>query len=176
MLAEIKEEFKGKFPQGSAEELACMEQDLLHYDQFGAKEALQLGTEVIRQSERYKEDICFYIMRLSDNVPIFQYIGDSCSQRNLSFAAGKFNTVLKTGHCSLWALAQEETSGGVNAVFSENSNCIPAGGAFPIFENNKMVAVLATSGLHDGNDHRVVVEALCKIQEKEEPRFSGVII
>ncbi len=176
MLAEIKERFRGKYPMGSAKELEEMEQALLYYDSFDSKEALVLGSQVIRQSEKYGEDMVVRIIRQRDHAVIFQYLGDACGQRNLDFAEAKQNTVIKTGHCSLWALVQEETVGGLDMVFSEDSECLPAGGAFPIYEKGKIVAILTTSGLHEGNDHRVVVAALCVVRRKSEPPFHGLIV
>lgn len=175
-LAELKEKFKGKYPAGCADELLSMEDMLLHYEFFGSEEGLELGNEVVLQSKKYGEDIAVLIIRLSDNAVIFQYIGDNCGTRNLGFAMAKYNTVLKTGHCSLWALAQEETAEHIEAVFNEQSGCLPAGGAFPIFNGEKMTAILTTSGMHNGNDFRAVVDAFCSLKKKPQPKFSGLII
>lgn len=164
---------------GCAAELEAMEDSLLHFGHFSSAEALALGALIVAESRKYGEDIVVRILRQTDGIPMFQYVGDSCRQRNLEFAMMKAKTVELTAHCSLWALAQEETIGGVDAVFSaDNGNdlvCLPAGGAFPIFAGGELAAIVATSGLHNGNDHRAVVDALCAYLKKKVPTFSGVI-
>ncbi len=175
MLKEIKERYKDSFPAGCTAQLENMETNLLHYLHFSSEDALELGTEIIRQAKSYGEDIAVRIIRCQDSLVIFQYIGSSLAERNLTFAMAKYNTVIKTGHCSLWALAQEETEGGMEEVFSENSEYLPAGGAFPAFVGSTMAAVITTSGLHYGKDHEVVVKALCKLQSKPMPAFDGVL-
>lgn len=176
MLLELKEKFKGKYPMECVLELEQMEKELLHYKQFTSAEALLLGCGIVDQAKKYKEDVAICIWRLDDDCVIFQYVGNGKSQRNIEFAIAKRNTSLKTGHCSLWAMAQEETYGGVDTVFCEDSGCLPAGGAFPIYVEGIMVACVSISGLHNGMDHQVVVEALCALQGKKIPQFSGLLV
>lgn len=78
-----------------------------------------------------------------------------------------------TGHCSLWALVKELAGGGAPTVFCENSDCLPVGGAFPIFAGGEMTAVITTSGLHDGMDHMAVLDALCAVRGCDRPAFHG---
>lgn len=127
--------------------------------------------------------ICFRLLeagcgrlRCKDALPIFQYVGDTRSARNLNFAMAKAETVRKTGHCSLWALAQEEVIGGLTALFEESSGCLPVGGAFPIFVGSEVTAIVTTSGLHQGHDHEAVVKALCAMQSKPLPPYEGLLI
>lgn len=176
MLSQIKEQFYGKYSKVCVSELESMEDTLLHYKRFRASEAFELGNEIVKQSRKYTEDMIVRIVRQSDSITVFQYVGNQCNQRNLDFAQAKYRTVLKTNHCSLWALAKEASGESVDEVFSEDSGYLPAGGAFPIYEGDNLVAIVTTSGLHDGNDYRVVVDALCELQGKENPEFSGLIV
>lgn len=91
----------------------------------------------------------------------------------------KANTVERTGHCSLWALAKAEAEGSCNDLFREENECLPVGGAFPIFEDGadgQMTALVMTSGLHHGKDHEAVVKALCTVQKKPMPAYHGPLV
>lgn len=81
-----------------------------------------------------------------------------------------------TGHCSLWTLVQAFGGGSVPPIFEENSDCLPVGGAFPILVGGKMAAIVAVSGLHDGMDHMVILEAVCAIKSCKVPVFHGQYI
>ena len=175
-LTELLEQYKGKFSAEHVSQLEAMENTLLHFDTFTAQDALELGTEIVRQSRQYGEDIAVRILRCKDDLPIFQYVGDTRAARNLNFAMAKADTVKKTGHCSLWALAQQEAVGGLAALFEESSGCLPVGGAFPIFVGRDLEAIITTSGLHHGHDHETVVKALCAMQQKPLPPYDGPLI
>jgi len=175
MMQKLKERMVGCYPPDSVEELENMEKMLLHYTIFGEAEAIALGCRIIEESRQYG-DIFVCIHRLSDDAVILQLMGDRCTNRNLDFAMKKRNTVIKTGHCSLWAMAKEQTSGGLDELFADNSDCYAVGGAFPIFVEDKVAATVAVSGLKNGMDHQVVVNALAFLKSEEVPLFSGKLI
>lgn len=175
-MVELFERYKGQFSAEHVSQLEALENALLHFAAFTAQDALELGTEIVRQSEQYGEDIAVRILRCKDDLPIFQYVGDTRSARNLNFAMAKADTVKHTGHCSLWALAQEEATGSLTALFEETSGCLPVGGSFPIFVGGELAAIIATSGLHHGYDHEAVVKALCATQHKPLPAYDGILI
>ncbi|KUP25916.1 heme-binding protein [Paenibacillus sp. DMB5] len=175
MLEKLKNQLAGQYPMGCAQELEDTEAEL-EFDIFGSEIALELGSMIVNMAQKYGEDVVVQITREKDQIVIFQYLGDSRSQRNIDFAQGKRNTVLKTGHCSLWALAQELSIGGLDEVFNENSQCIPVGGAFPIYVNSELVATICVSGLREGMDHQVIIDALGNYLNKEVPEFRGKLI
>ncbi len=175
MLQKLKQQMQGVYPADCVDELERME-EYLHFDHFDSQTALCWGNLIVKESEKYKEELAVRIIRLEDSLPIYQYIGTDKSQRNIDYAMMKANTVLKTGHCSLWALVKEQAEGGVVSVFCENSGCLPVGGAFPVFSNGRMTAVAAVSGLHNGMDHQVVIDALCRMKNIEIPAFKGRLI
>lgn len=109
-LTELLEQYNGQFSAEHVSQLEAMENTLLHFDTFTSQDALELGTEIVRQSRQYGEDIAVRIFRCKDDLPIFQYVGDTRTARNLNFAMAKTETVKKTSHCSLWALAQQEAA------------------------------------------------------------------
>ena len=178
-LNELYEAWRGKFTGQDAAALEAMEQLLLHFSAFDSDAALELGTEIVRQSKQYGEDIAVCILRRADALPVFQYVGEHCAQRNLDFARRKANTVERTGHCSLWALAKAEAENTCTDLFREENDCLPVGGAFPIFEDGadgQMTALVMTSGLHHGKDHEAVVKALCTVQKKPMPAYHGPLV
>ena len=174
MLKDIREQFKGKFTLEQVNELEKMENELLHFSQFNSEMALEIGNKIVECSKEYNEDVVVRIIRQSDDLIIFQYAGNTMKERNYSFAMGKYNTVKKTKHCSLWALAHDGVYGNLDDVYQEDSGCLPAAGAFPIFVNDEMMAIITTSGLHNGNDYEVVARALAQYENKKIPEYSGI--
>lgn len=175
MLNKLKEQLKGQYSPGCAKVLEEIE-EALSFETFNSKEALSLGNLIVKLSKEYTEDIVLRITRESDELPIFQYVEDSKSQRNIDIALLKRNTVLKTGYCSLLAMAQELTNGGLEDIFQENSNYLPVGGDFQVYVEKRLIATIAVSGLHDGMDHKLIVDLLCSYLNKKIPVFSGKLI
>ena len=48
---------------------------------------------------------------------------------------------------------------------------IPAGGAFPIVVNGKHAYTVCVSGLHEGKDHEIIVNALSNYLKRDIPPF-----
>lgn len=175
MLNELKAQLQGTYTIENVKELEQME-SLLRLEHFNSGDALKLGNQIVLEAKKFGGDLAVRIIRMEDRLPVFQYVGEGKSQRNLDFATKKGNTVEATGHCSLWALVKEAAGGSVPAVFREDSDCLPVGGAFPLYVGEEMAAVVMTSGLHDGMDHMAVLNALCVIRDCEIPPFHGKCI
>ena len=163
---------RGAYTPEHLAELERME-SLLRLERFTSADALQLGNQIVEEAQKYGEDLIVRIVRTEDRLPIFQYVGEGRSQRNIDFAMMKGRTVAATGHCSLWAMVKELTGGSVPAVFQEDSGCLPVGGAFPIYVGGELAAIVMTSGLHNGMDHLAVLEAVCAVRGCEVPAFHG---
>lgn len=175
MFPEMKEKFKGCFQREHVEQIEAMEEKLLRFERFTNDDALRLGVAVVEHAVPYGESISIRIIRSSDELTVFQYVGEGLSQRNINFSTWKYNTVVKTGHCSLWALAKEVAEGGMDVIFREDSDCLAAGGAFPIYVDGEMVSIITTSGLHFGHDHEVIIKALCSLKNEEMPEYTGIL-
>lgn len=175
MLNKLKEKFRGVYTE---ESLECLEhiEEYFCFEHFDSQDALDFGMLIVKESEKYDDELFVRIIRMEDDLSVFQYVGDRKNQRNIDFAMLKANTVQKTRHCSLWALVKEQVQGGVTSVFCENSNCLPVSGAFPIFVKEEMRAIVAVSGLQEGLDFQVVIDALIKYKNVEVPRFNGRLI
>lgn len=174
-LKAFVEQFKDQFPAGSAQELEAIEK-ALSYETFSSQEALILGNEIISCVKKYGGEAAVRITRESDGLPVFQYVMDGKKQRNIDFGLAKRQTVLMTGHCSLWALAKACSDGGAEEVFAKDSGCLPVGGAFPVYASGQLAATVFVSGLHDGMDQVVIVEALAKVLGKDVPPYHGALI
>lgn len=174
-MIELLEKFDGKYRQENLEELLAIER-MLRFDTLNSRVAFSLGEIIVQLSAKYQKGLCVSIIRESDQLVIFQYVSDSCSKRNIDFAMKKRNTVLLTGHCSLWALVQEVVDKNVAAVFEEGSECLPVGGSFPIYVGENMVATISISGLKNGQDHQIIVDALSSYLDKQVPAFTGELI
>jgi len=152
------------------------EEKRLGYESFRSAEALKLGEEIIRIAQKeYESGVSVQIIRLKDNVVIFQYVSDEKGERNLLFGSGKKNACLQYGHSSFYAFVKEIVENHTERLFP-GMELIQAAGAYPVFVKNEMAGVIALSGLSDGNDHRLIVKALCAAQGKEYIPFEKEIV
>lgn len=172
----IRQKYAGQFDFEDVTQIEQMEQELLHLSKFTSEDAIALGLRILALSKAYEEDMFIQIERVPDHLTIFQYAGEQIKQRNLEFAVMKYNTVATTGHCSLWALAKGCNGEALSAVFDAHSQCFPTGGAFPIYVKGQVIAIVTSSGLHHGGDHKVIVQALSDFQDKAIPAYSGLIV
>lgn len=176
MLDKLLTQMKNAWTADDVRELEA-EEALFRFDRFTAADVLALGNEIVRQAaQQHHEEIAVRIERTDDALVLFQYVGEGLGQRNLDFAKRKANTVAATRHCSLWALAAVLTGQSVPAVFDPANDCLPVGGAFPVFVGDKMTAIVMVSGLHNGMDYVAVVEAVCAMRGCAVPAFSGTYV
>lgn len=175
MLEQLRSRLQVMYTLEEAKEMEEMEK-LFHFEHFTSKDALKLGTQIVVEAEKYGRDLIVKIIRMDDHLAMFQYVGEEKSQRNIDFAMKKAKTVEITGHCSLWALVQAFGGGDMPSIFEEDLEFLPVGGAVPILVDGKTAAIIAVSGLHEGMDHVVILEAICKIKGCEMPVFHGKYI
>lgn len=172
---DLRRSLAGAYPQGCAAELERAERELA-LERWDSRAALELGSCIAREAEAFGEGVAIRIERATDHAPVFSYIADTAGERNLGFARGKINTVWRTGHCSLWVMAMEETVGGYGEYFLPESEALPVGGAFPLRVGERIVGVVGVSGLHEGHDHLLLVRSLSRFLQRPEPSFSGVLV
>ncbi|CAM4091263.1 hypothetical protein AT575_07280 [Streptococcus penaeicida] len=160
-----------QFSKEDKEILASIEENLI-FQSFDSQAALALGALLVEEAVAFGEEPAIRIERLSDGAAIFQYIGNSGGERNIGFALRKMAAVRVTGFSSLYSLALL----GENPQLLDLENTLPVAGAFPIKVAGEMVAILSISGLHHGNDHRLLMVALSKFLGVELPSYKGLII
>lgn len=175
MLDKLKEQLAGIYTKQHLQELEDIER-LLEFKQFTSTDAFLLGSTIAKEAKKAGGDIIVFITNEIEQSLMYQYIGEKMTQRNIDFANKKKNAVLKSGHCSLWPMIKELVDGGQSEVFAKESDCLPVGGAFPIYVNGTLTATIAISGLHDGMDFIVAVRALAAFHGVEEPVFHGKCI
>lgn len=169
----ILEKTKGYYKPEHLEELEKLEHQL-RFQSFGSQEALALGGKILKNTEQ-AEKLAIQIIRVSDKVPVFQYVGNQAKERNLSFVQGKIKTVLKTEHNSFWALVAHHV-GEITLTETENHSQLPVSGAFPIKVGEELVAVVGLSGLKNGDDFRVLVAGMADYLSVQAEPFTGFLI
>lgn len=150
----IFDKFAPKFTLQDLKELEVIDQAFI-FEHFTSLDAYRLGQIIIDLSLRYTDQISLTIIRESDELPIFQFVNDKKAMRNIDFAMKKRNTVLKTNHNSLWAMAKASQ----DPSFTLDESCLPVGGSFPVIVNGELVATVSVSGLHDGKDFDLLFNA-----------------
>lgn len=172
-LIEMKDKFQDTFKKQDLEELEAIEK-ILRFERFDDSDILKLGTALYNKAKP-RGPVAIRITRESDELPLFQIIMDGKSQRHLDFGEAKRQTVLKTGHCSMWALVKECVDGGLDTIFTEDSPCLTGSGGFPIYVNDELFATVFVSGLHEGQDQIVLIEALSEVLNVTVPEYHGFI-
>ncbi|MEJ8305846.1 Gfo/Idh/MocA family oxidoreductase [Saccharibacillus sacchari] len=147
------------------------QEELLQYEAFGSKEALELGNTIVELAGEYDREIAVSIFRESDELVIFQYIMDSKAARNVGYMEGKRRAALLTGHSSVWMHVDHELNGAWSEAMANIPHYVPSGGAFPIRVNGEWAATLSLSGLREGRDHELVIRALSRVLKREVPAF-----
>ena len=152
------------------------EEEDLRFDSFDNRDALRLGNQIIAMSGDYDRGIAVRITREEDRCVVFQYLNDDKSDRNLFFAEGKRNVSLHTGHSSFHAYVDHVLHGNHEELFQDPKRFCPSGGAFPIRVNDRIVYTVSVSGLHEGEDHELVVRALYAMKKEKKPDFPYVLV
>lgn len=156
---------------------ALVEQErLLRYvGGFGSAEALFLGNRIVALSRAYDRGVSVRIARDADDLTLFAWAADDKAPRNDIFINGKIAASRTAGHSSAWCWAKHEQDGSWAEFFDATTPEIPAAGAFPIFSDGARVATACVSGLHEGQDHALVVRALEEELRIEAPRIRWVL-
>ena len=175
MENDILKYFHFSFTQEHLDQLENIEKQLC-FSHFNSHDAFELGNMVLKCAEKYQQDIIILIIREDDELPIFQYVMDSKSKKNVQYAYLKRNSVLETGHCSFWKLVHGFVQKQSVEELFKNQSSLPIGGAFPIYVENKHIATLAVSGLHDGLDHELIIKSLCQYLNREVCKFTGQLL
>lgn len=168
-------ELEGLFRDQHLTELQAIEEALV-FPQLTSQDALRLGQLIVEKAQNFGEEPAIIIERVADGATIFQYLGNSCSQRNLNFALAKMEAVKRTGHTSLWGLIRHLLMGDCSELFIDDRTCLPVAGAFPLRVNGQVTAIIGISGLHNGNDHRLLMASLSAFLNLAIPVYTGPII
>lgn len=161
----------------TAMDVLTEQERLLRYaERFGATEALELGAAAASLASQFDEGYTVTITREVDGEVAFQWLSDGKGARNLMFAAGKRAAALEAGHASPWmqleAVANDDPP---EQAWARVPEVVPSCGAFPIRVGDEWVATIAVSGLHEGLDHEVILQALEQVLGIMAPRFAVAV-
>ncbi len=172
-LKDLQVQFMGKFTKQDLIELEALEKQL-QFPSFNTDDALKLGN-ILYNKAKPRGAVAIRITRESDALPIFQIVMEPKTQRHLDFGEAKRKTVLRTHHCSMWPLVKQTVDGGLDDLFEQESPCLCGSGGFPIIVNGQLVATIFVSGLHEGQDQLVLVEAISEFLGVDTPEYHGFI-
>lgn len=145
-------------------------EEYFHLNHFNNEDAFNLGKIIVDEVKKYDCGVAIVIIREEDELNVFRYISDDKKQKNIDYAMCKRNAVLKTGHSSVWMMIDSAVNKiELNQLFSDPS-IMPVAGAFPIYVDNKHTYTIAVSGLHDGKDFDLVIEAMERYLNKTLPK------
>ena len=133
----------------------------IELDSFSNRMALDMGLKIIALAESPNQQIAVEICRL--NHSIFLYVDDKLPVDKHNWLRRKANVAKQFEESSLSVkndleigkMTLEKTFG------LDEKDFLAKGGSIPIFKKNAgMIATITVSGLHDEEDHKIIVEAL----------------
>ena len=128
---------------------------------FTNRIALEMGLAVIDLSKSRNQHIAIEICRL--NQTVFLYIDDSLPVDKHNWLRRKANVAKQFEESSL-KVKNDLKNGNMtlDKTFGlDDKDFIAKGGSIPIFVKNVgMVATITVSGLHDEEDHKIIIDAL----------------
>lgn len=158
----------------SAEDLKILlsQEETLQYPDFSSTKALKLIETILSLT---CDPVAITITRESDQTVIAQYVSDEKSSRNVFIASGKRNMALAAKHSSVYAYCKNYIDSSYAQYTAKAPEYICGAGAFPIFVNHQWVATIALSGLKEGKDHDVIIDALNMILNQNVPKNPSLI-
>lgn len=152
----------------AALEFLKQEEAQFHFEAF---DVLKAGVLLSELQKGYDREAAIQIIREADEAVVYQYIPASKSSRNLIFMQGKRKAALECEHSSLYAYIAHEVHGEYQYMFDDMPNYCPSGGAYPIYENGEWKYTILVSGLHEGEDHDLIVRTLCELCSIDRKAF-----
>lgn len=133
----------------------------IELDSFDNRMAFDMATKVIDLAKSRKQRIAIEIIRL--NHTIFLYLDDSLPMDKHNWLRRKANVAKQFEESSLNVKNDlEEGNMTLEKTFAlDEKDFLAKGGAIPIFiKNVGMIAIITVSGLHDEEDHKIIIDAL----------------
>ena len=170
--AHILECIRGQYACYDENDLRVLEkqEEELAVSSFSSEDALKLGNTIAELAKEYDRPVAIRIDRCEDSLTLFQYMMDGKTVANLKYMDGKKQSVLDSGHSSAWVyvklMADDEL-----AEWKNDGIHLISGGAFPLYMDGRIVAVVQVSGLHEGKDHELIVRGVSAAFGKEFTPF-----
>ncbi len=133
----------------------------IELDKFDNRTGLEIGLAIVNIAKERNQNVAVQIERL--NHTIFLYIDDNLPADKHNWLRRKANVAKHFEESSL-SVKNDLINGNMSLekTFGLNSDdYLAKGGSIPLFVKDAgMIAVVTVSGLHDEDDHNVIIEAL----------------
>ena len=133
----------------------------IELDKFDNRMAFDMGSKVIELAKNKNQHIAIEIIRL--NHTIFLYVDDGLPMDKHNWLRRKANVAKQFEESSL-SVKNDLKEGNItlDRTFAlDEKDFLAKGGAIPIFVKGVgMVAIITVSGLHDEEDHEIIINAL----------------
>ncbi len=145
--------------QNNVEKQSIIKQ--IELDSFSNRTAFEMASKIIELAKNRNQNIAVEIMRL--NHTIFLYVDDNLPADKHNWLRRKANVTKQFEESSLSVKNDlKEGNMTLEKTFGlDEKDFIAKGGSIPIFiKNVGMVGVITVSGLHDEEDHKIIIDAL----------------
>lgn len=133
----------------------------IELDSFSNRIGLEMGLAIFNLAKERKQNIAVKVERL--NHTIFLYVDENLPADKHNWLRRKANVTKHFEESSL-CVKNDLTNGNMSLekTFAlDSKEYLAKGGSIPIFvENTGMIAIVTVSGLHDEEDHNIIIEAL----------------
>ena len=133
----------------------------IELDQFNNKIGMDIGLAIINLAKERDQHIAVKVERL--NHTIFLYVDDNLPADKHHWLRRKANVAKHFEESSL-SVKQDLKNGNMSlsGTFAlDEKKYLAKGGAIPIFVKQAgMIAIVTVSGLHDEEDHQIIIDAL----------------
>ena len=161
--AHILDLIRAQFTEYSKKDLALLakQEEDLSPTSFTNADALALGNCIAETAKEYDRGVSIRIDRCEDNLTLFQYMMEGKTASNIKYMDGKKQCVLDSGHSSAWVWVKTVLDDELRGWKTDGIHAV-SGGAFPLYVDGVMKAIVQVSGLHEGKDHELVVRSISK--------------
>ena len=133
----------------------------IELDSFSNRIAFDMGVKIIDLAKSRNQHIAVEVCRL--NQTVFLYVDDTLPVDKHNWLRRKANVSRQFEESSL-SVKNDLKDGNMTLEKTfglDEKDFLAKGGAIPIFiKNGGMIAVITVSGLHDEEDHNIIIEAL----------------
>ncbi|WP_407535298.1 heme-degrading domain-containing protein [Elizabethkingia miricola] len=133
----------------------------IELDSFSNRIAFDMGVKIIDLAKSRNQHIAVEVCRL--NQTVFLYVDDTLPVDKHNWLRRKANITRQFEESSLSVKNDlKEGNMSLEKTFGlDERDFLAKGGAIPIFvKNGGMIAIITVSGLHDEEDHNIIIEAL----------------
>ena len=133
----------------------------IELDSFSNRTAMEMGIKIIDLAKSRNQHIAIEISRL--NHIVFVYVDDDLPVDKHNWLRRKANVAKQFEESSLSVKNDlKEGNMSLEKTFGlDEKDFLAKGGSIPIFiKNGGMIAIITVSGLHDEEDHKIIIDVL----------------